>query len=85
MSYRGRPTLRFGRLLIAIPICLLASVAVFVAMIAAGMGDCEVNGEVVGCDRGLLGLLMFPGSLLAFAVIIFLLARWVTRKGEAAE
>ena len=85
MSYRGRPSLRLGRLLIAIPICLLVFVGVFVAIIAASMGDCEVNGKVVGCDRGLLGLLMFPGSLFAAAVIVFLLARWVARKDEATE
>ena len=77
--------MRLGRLLIAIPICFVMFGAVFVLIIGSSLGDCEANGEVVGCDRGVLGLLMFPGSFIVAATVIFLFARWVRRRDEASE
>jgi hypothetical protein len=74
-----------GRLLIAIPVCFVLFLVVCFCILVTAMGDCEENGQVVGCDKGLLGLLMFPGSLILATGLTFLLAKWVVKRDEAAE
>jgi H+/Cl- antiporter ClcA len=80
MTYRGRQTINFGKLLIAIGVGVIVALAVVFFAIAAAMGDCALNEDGSGCEYdGLVRFLMFPGSLLVAFVVMFVLIKWVTK------
>ena len=80
MTYRGRPTINFGKLLIAIGVGVIVALVVVGFAIAAAMGDCTLNEDGSGCENeGLVRFLMFPGSLLVAFVAMFVLIKWFTK------
>ena len=80
MTYRGRPTIGFGKLIIAIGAGAVVALVVVFFAISAAMGNCTLNEDGSGCENdGLVRFLMFPGSLLVAFVVMFVLIKWVTK------
>ena len=80
MTYRDRPTISFGKLLVAIGVGAIVAFVVVALAITAAMGDCTLNEDGSGCENdGLVRFLMFPGSLPVAFVVMFVLIKWVAK------
>ena len=80
MRYSGRPSPGPLRLVVLAVATLFIVAVVFFFLIGAAMGDCAPNPDGTGCEHdGLIRFLMFPGSLIAGFIAIFLLVRWAMK------